>query len=324
MNPFLSSLRPIWCYPRYVFLHQAALKSLAAKIAAEDIPVPAWREPIFPQRDDNTFIDFIGVANAINFAFTDFYTRRSFSVMSSGKEWRGANAMFACLGRAIDKGIPILQGEFLSQLSERQCEEIFAGDTTIPMFKDRWFILREVGHVLTERFAGSFSNLFERSRYTAFGEGGVVNILLEAFPSFRDESVHKPTGKVLRFHKRAQLLAMMYQGRALASRELPPLSDFRDLGPIAEYTIPRGLNALGILRYVPELDRKIRNWVLIDRNSEEELEIRAQAVNAQAQLLDQINLLRASKICALSLDYKLWTLGHVATVPHHLTETVAY
>ena len=284
---------------------------------------PSWREPVFPVQDED-FFDFIAVGNSINFAFTDFETGKSFLTEYRGSIWRGAFGMWACLRRAVDSGSPITSGDFLSSLTSAKCHELLAGRPEIPMIEQRCAILIEIGRVLCKHYDGQFRNLLVRCDGKAFGRAGLVTQVLERFPSFRDESRHVRTGTLLQFHKRAQLLAMMYQGRAAASKALKPLSDFPSLGPIADYSVPRALHAQGILRYSPKLERRIIARSMLAKDSVAEQEIRAQATNAQIMLLNEINSLRGSTLTFLELDYKLWMLGRGVETPHHLTKTAAY
>lgn len=325
MNPFIDSLYTIWDNPTSVFLNLEVLSQVAANVAGEKMEIPSWRDPVFPRDDDETFVNFIGVGNSINFAFTDFDSYESFSVEYGGIVWRGAFAMWACLLRAVERGIDILSGRYLEGIEETQCEEIFEGLSPIPMLEERCQILREVGEVLCAKYRGSFANLFEVSGYRVFGEGmGIVDRLVADFPSFCDESKHATTGKILRFHKRAQLLAMMYQGRALSATKLAKLANFDDLGPIADYAVPKALHTTGILTYSEALWEKIKNRKQIEKDSVEEQELRAQTVHAQVKLQQQLNKLRTSKVNILQLDYRVWSMGKGGGEPHHLTRTIAY
>ena len=324
LNPFVQSLLSVWDHPTRVFLDHEALADMARTLARATLVVPCWRDPVFPEADDTMFVNFIGVGNAINFGFTDFETHESFRVEYKGKEWRGAFAMWACLRRALEFGVNILDASFLRHLDPEQCEQIFAGATGIPMLAQRLEILREIGGVLATRYQGSFHNVFKEARYRAFGNGGVVNRLIADFPSFRDESVHVPSGALLRFHKRAQLFAMMYEGRALTSKKLERISDAELVGPIADYDLPKTLHAMGVLRYSLEVEQKIRTCSLIERDSLEEQEIRAQTIHAQVDLVRRINEFRTDGVSILALDYHLWTLGRALREPHHFTRTTAY
>jgi hypothetical protein len=324
MNPFLQSLRVIWEDPKHVFLNNTILEALGTQFVVDALPVPGWREPVFPPEDDATFINFLGVGNSINFAFTDFASHQSFSVLYKEKKWSGAFAMWACLLRALEKGIDVINGQFLAGLEVSRCNEIFAGLSPIPMLPERVAILREVGTILNRRYGGLFSNLFQEAKFRVFGGSGIVDRLLAEFPSFVDESRHLSSGTILKFDKRAQLLPMMYQGRALASERLERLADFEDLGPIADYAVPRALRNAGVLEYSHELEAQVRQQLLIPKDSVEEQEIRAQTSQAQFRLLEQVNRTRRPRATILSIDYRVWTLGSGAKEPHHLTATTAY
>ena len=102
---------------------------------------------------------------------------------------------------------------------------------------------------------------------------------------------------------------MMYQGRAMSSKRLPWLKDYELLGPIADYSVPHALKAAGILQYSDDLNERILRGDLIEKDSVLEQEIRAQTVNAQIILLEEINRLRLVKTNYLALDYKLWMRG---------------
>jgi len=323
MNPFMPTLQPVWESPTCVWVNPEAITTTAARIALDEFPMPAWREPVFPD-DDALFLDFIGVGNAINFAFTDFETHQSFTLEYRDVNWRGAFAMWAALRRALEQGIDLLAGEVLQTLSLSSLAAVFSGESPIPLIEARLLILREVGRILCDRYGGRFRNMFVSGNNKAFGQLGLVTRLLEEFPSFRDESVHRATGSVLKFEKRAQLLAMMYHGRAFSSQAFHPLIDFEDLGPIADYGVPRALHALGILTYAPWLNKQITGKDVIESDSIAEQEIRAQTVQAQLRLLEAINSRRTADISCVHLDYKLWMMGRAAKEPHHLTRTTAY
>lgn len=322
MNPFVSSLSSVWKDPKHVFIEDEAIKALAARFSQEEMSIPSWRDPVFPAVDDDLFLSFISVGNSINFAFKDFTAKKPFSIEWRGQTWRGAFAMWACLMRALENGIEILSATFLERVQEEQLEEIFRGTSAMPMLGERCTIFNEIGRILRTKYDGSFSNLFKRANFAAFGKGGIVERLIEDFPSFRDESVHKASGRTLKFHKRAQLLVMMYQGRAFSSKDLHPVHDYEDLGPIADYAVPRALRTVGVLQYSEALGKMVKEQTLIEKDSLEEQEIRAQTTRAQAMLLESVNKLRTSRVTTLHLDYKVWTLG--GTEPHHLTRTTAY
>ena len=330
MNPFYRSLEIIWENPRLVFLNEKRAKEVAQEITKEDLKIPSWRAPVFYQKDDENFVQLLGVENSINFAFTDFETKRKFKIEFKGQEWTGSFAMAGSLLRAIEEGISILDAEYLKNIRLKDILHIFRSipNYPMPMLKERTEIFREIGRVLLEKYNGSFWNLFEDAGFRAFGPYGIVHQLRRNFPSFNDVSDY------LHFHKRSQLLVMVYQGRALDSNgELPLIGDIDDLGAIADYEVPKVLEYLGILEYDSHLKEKILRQEIILKDSPQEQEIRAMTILAMKTLLEEINKLRegppageAGKINMCHLDYRIWKMGKDATnlPPHHLTQTIFY
>ena len=103
--------------------------------------IPKWAEPVFPEKAGNDTMGFMLLGNAINFAFNDFKTGKKYVYEYKNIPWAGAFGMWAALKSAMDRSIPILDGEFLSKMDEKTAEEIFNKDSQIPMLKERVQIL---------------------------------------------------------------------------------------------------------------------------------------------------------------------------------------
>lgn len=332
-NPFLESLKPLWKSSRCIFVNDERIANVARKLAREKCETPGWNEPIFP-KNFGDFMKFILIANAINFCFTDPWTKLKFAVNYDGTLWRGSMAMAACLKRALDEGKPLFNADYLENLTAEEVKNIFrtncrVGEYPMPLFNERRLALVELGKNLKKDFGGSFSAIYEISGSRAFNAGrGLVELLIKHFPSFNDVSVFK--GRTIQFQKRAQLLAMVYQGRAMTdlTRPFPILKDADALGPIADYAVPAALEDMGILVYSQGLKRKIVEREIIPKNSREEIEIRAQAACAMLKLMNEINKIRPTvgrgTINMIELDYMIWKIGRGVETPHHLTRTTAY
>ena len=65
---------------------------------------------------------------------------------------------------------------------------------------------------------------------------------------------------------------------------------------------------------------------MINRDSEEEIEIRAHTVYATALLTDEVNARRPAdkQLLIPQVDYRLWKSYHATHFPHHLTRTTMY
>lgn len=332
-NPFLESLKPLWESSRCICVNDERIANVARKMAREKCETPGWNEPIFPKNFAD-FMKFILIANTVNFCFTDPWTKLKFAVNYDGTLWRGSMAMAACLKRALDEGKPLFNSDYLENLTPEEVENIFrtsyqVGENPIPLLSQRRTALTELGKNLKKDFGGSFLAIYEISGFRAFNAGkGLVELLIKHFPAFNDISVFK--GRTIQFQKRAQLLAMVFQGRAMAdlTRPFPILKDADALGPIADYAVPAALEDMGILVYSQGLKRKIVEREIIQKNSREEIEIRAQSTYAMWKLMKEINKIRPligrGTINMMELDYMIWKIGRGVETPHHLTPTTAY
>ena len=94
----------------------------------------------------------------------------------------------------------------------------------------------------------------------------------------------------------------------------------------ADYIVPVALDVMGILEYAPDLSARIAGGVLIERDSDEEIEIRAHTLYATALLTDAINALRPPDLQLIipQVDFRLWSSYHATFRPHHLTRTIMY
>ncbi len=331
MNKFTQSILDWKFIPKHCFLEN--LFNIAWDFAGRDFEIPKWRGATFPEADDNIFIEFLGVVSAIDFCFTD-RTGKKFDVeYPKGEIQHGTYALGASIKRAIDEGVPVLDLSFLSTLTEENAAIIFRPVTTpITMLSERTYNLRNVGYVLENSGIGSFSNLLKESNFCAFNNGdGVVEKLVKLFSCFKDACLWVDGGisHVLHFQKRAQLFAMKYFGRAHSSMTLEPLKDPQNIGPIADYDVPKALRALGAIKYGPELAETVDRRVEVPSESLMELEIRARTVCAMHDLLMYINKfgtksVRKGPIIMAELDFAVRSAGRTNPSPHHYTFTSAY
>lgn len=204
-HPILSTLAPVITGARHVRLHRDRLQEVARWMAYEGLGQAPNDSPLFPRVDERDLTDFVFLTSTINFAFTDFSTHTMFRVSYSGREWSDSEAMVACWKRALDRGLPILEGAYLARLRREEAAEIFSGNIPIPMLEERLAIFHQVGRVLEERCGGRFHRFAEAGRRRLYSGGrGLLERLVGEFPSFQDASLHR--GHRVVFHKRAQLL----------------------------------------------------------------------------------------------------------------------
>lgn len=94
----------------------------------------------------------------------------------------------------------------------------------------------------------------------------------------------------------------------------------------ADYKLPRVLRRLGILEYSEELAKQVDNKIEITKDSEEEIEIRANTIWA-VELIRQGLLQIGQKVMPIGINDHLWLMSQNKLSddrPYHLTRTTAY
>ncbi len=324
-GPVLESLRPVIERSRDVHTHPRKIVEIARWMAYEELPMPDYMLPLgLGEKDPEEVIDFILTANSVDTAFTDFSSHVKFQVDHGGRHWSDSDALFACMKRAMDRGVPILDGSFLARVKRPEMEEIFAGNIELPMLDEKIEIWNQVGAVLEKEYGGRFHRFVSSCAPRLYDRGnGLVERMAAEFPRFKDVSSYD--GHVVKFYKLAQL-GIWFVYAALHKDGRFPLDDIGQMTAFADYIVPVALRLLGITSYSPELEKAIYSYHLIPRDSPWEVEIRAHCVYATALLTHEINKLRESerRIIIPQVDARLWTHYHTTTWPHHLTETIMY
>ena len=221
---------------RDVSIDEPRLADVASWLAYEELPVPPAFLPFPVPAED--LVDFVLVASCLNFAFTDFATRRRWDLVLDGRVYADADGLHAALRRA---GPDVLHGEWLAGATAERLGEILPG---LQMLEERAAILRDAGAVLVERWDGRFAN-------AVAGVGDVqtyLETITREFPRFDDEP----------FYKLAQLSAWILHIEGVVR-----WPDLERLTAFADYIVPAALRALGVLRYSDALARKTFRFSLI-------------------------------------------------------------
>jgi len=323
-SPVLESIRPVIESSRHVRTDEDRIAAHATWMAYEELPLPDFRLPAGTGAFRADAIDFAFTQICVNTAFTDFATGRKFEVDDEGVRLSDSFAMIACLRRALDAGVPVIEGAYLAQLTRAELERIFAGNIQMPMLDEKLAVLNEVGTTLAARHGGRFHSFLATCSPRLYDDGrGLVERLVTEFPRFDDRSTY--AGHVVTFYKLAQLLYwMLYCG--LRRHGGFRIDDISSMTAFADYIVPAALRVLDILAYEPALERRIQAGIEIPRDSEEEIEIRAHTLHATALLAEEINARRPPglQVVIPQVDARLWVNYHATHWPHHLTRTIMY
>jgi hypothetical protein len=322
-HPVLASVLPVIVESRDVTTDTARVRDVAQWLAYEELPFPRFLLPFAIELDREETIDFILVANLLNFAYTDFDTGVRFDQTVDGAVYADSDALLYCLHRAIAEGVAVLDGAYLAQVTADDLRHLLRGGTTeLQMLDERAAILRDAGATLVQRYGGRFHNLVAAAAPALYDDGnGLLERLIRDFPRFDDVADHK--GHTVRFYKLAQL-ALWFVHVSLPGGL--GLSDLHRLTAFADYIVPVGLRVLGIFRYSDALEQAISAGVLIEAGSPWEVELRAHTIYATALLTDEVNALRPPDLQVIvpQIDARLWVPFHKTHHVHHLTRTIYY
>jgi hypothetical protein len=324
-SPVLDSILPVIERSRAVQTHINKIVEVASWMAYEELPMPDYTLPLgIGAGDIPQTIDFILTAACIDTAFTDFSSHIKFQVQYAGRNWSDSDALFACLKRAIDNDIPILDGAFLAQVTRAEMKTLFEGNIELPMLDEKTEIFRQVGALLAQKYNGRFHSFVTACSPRLYDNGnGLVDRLVSEFPRFRDVSLYQ--SHTVKFYKLPQL-AIWFLYTSLGKTGQFQLQDLETMSAFADYIVPVALRLLGVTSYSDELENAINSYQIIPHDSPWEVEIRAHCIYASALLAEEINRIRPSdrQILIPQIDARLWTHYHTTWWPHHLTKTIMY
>ncbi|KAF2869599.1 hypothetical protein BDV95DRAFT_575853 [Massariosphaeria phaeospora] len=306
--------------------------SVLEEMQKREYSTTAWaKHQLHPEAKDESTVRFIFTVDLLNFSFwSEKSDDERYAVTYRGKKWTGYWSLVAAIQRALDEEIPITDSDFW--INEEECTDevlrsVFRSDTEaeIPMFEERVKCLREAGQILQEEFDSSVSTLIDDAKNSA---AGLVNMLAERFPCFRDEA--KFERKMVRFLKRAQIfvadLWAAFEGEAYGS-----FNDIDKITMFADYRVPQMLHSLGVLVYCPPLEGKLRRFETIEPGHSWELQIRGCSIWAVELLRREILKLQPdAEVNAILIDFFLYDLAkereaaEVEAIPHHRTRSIWY
>ena len=136
------------------------------------------------------------------------------------------------------------------------------------------------------------------------------------FENFNDVSMYK--GKEIYFYKRATLLVNdLFE---LSDKVRNNIQNIDSVLGCADYVLPRGLRAEGILVYDEELETLIDNNVEVKKDSEYEVEIRAFTL----YVIEYVKNKKNQNLNSVRWDNVLWNYFRTKGGNEHKTDTIFY
>ena len=255
-----------------------------------------------------TIINFLLVYEAIDFSF---WGNPKWTINTENGKEDGSIALLY----AILKYVKERNTTDFSNITKDEFEELLKGNIEIPLFEERYNIIRNVSKIVNEKMNGNFYTFIKDVTL----DTELFKIIVKYFLNFKDERIYN--NKKIYFYKLAQLLTSDILH--IRERKENIKVDYSHLVGCADYKIPQVMRGLGILEYNDKLSNIIDNKKEIEVNSEYEIEIRANML----VVIDLIKEKLENKVCAIDINDYIWSQGrnkNIELKPYHLTRNTNY
>jgi hypothetical protein len=320
MDEVLKTAKYVAAKSQAVALDNEALIRFCGKLLQQGIKVPPWDDRYHFCGSKEKMVAYLLVLDSLNFCFWPPSGNLRWEINDELGRLSGYFALAASLKRAVGSGVPIIEAEYLAELSLDQLRQILGGQGVLQLLEDRLKILQELGQVLLEDYGGKAHHLVETAQGSAVKLARLLAAKLSSFRDTADYQNHKTF-----FYKRAQIFAADLH-EAFGSKDWGHFADIDKLTAFADYKLPQVLRELGILRYTRALAQKVDHKILLESGSPEEVEIRANTIWAVELIRQELD--RLGKVLrAFEIDHILWHLGQEAVFkkkPYHRTLTIFY
>ena len=255
-----------------------------------------------------TIINFLIVYEAIDFSF---WGNPKWTINTENGKEDGSIALLY----AILKYVKERNTTDFSNITREEFKEILKGNVEIPLFEERYNIIRNVSKIVNEKMNGNFYTFIKDVTL----DTELFKIIVKYFPNFKDERIYN--NKKIYFYKLAQLLTSDILH--IRERKENIKVDYSHLVGCSDYKIPQIMQGIGILEYSDKLADIIDNKKEIELNSEYEVEIRANMLVA----IDLIKKKLENRVCAIDINDYIWSQGrnkNIELKPYHLTRNTNY
>ncbi len=244
--------------------------------------------------------------------------KEKWQIKYKNKKYNGYFALSLALKKFFEENPEKANLKYFSIISFKEFEEILQGGENLLFLEKRWHIARAVSSFLIKKYGNSENFINSANQKISI----LVPKIYKEIPFFNDIAYYK--NQKIYFLKRAQILGSDIWG-AFQGRGIGYFKDLDYFTAFADYKIPQILNHLGILEYSTNLERKIRNKIIIPKNSNYEIEIRSSTIWAIEYLRKRFTEL-GKKFYSFEIDWILWNKSQKLEmkIPYHLTKTIFY
>lgn len=292
---------------KFIQINKKEIEKFANQI--KDVNIQNWlyNSP-YKLLDENieTIITFLLYFEAIDFSF---WGNPKWHIETINGVEDGSMALMYAMLRYMR------ENKSFNNLTKEKFKKYLQGNIDIPLFEERYQIIKNINKVVNEKMDGNFYNAV----FKLTSDEELFSFIIDNFEDFKDVRTYQ--GKIIYFYKLAQLLT----SDILHIREKKEniKVDYSHLVGCSDYKIPQGLRALNLVEYNKELAYIVDNKIEIKENSTYEVEIRATVI----YVIDEIKKLLNNKINAIELNDYIWLMSknkELPKRPYHLTRTTNY
>ena len=292
---------------KYIKINNDEIKKIAENVKQVNIQNWLFNVP-FNLLDESidTIIEFLLYFEAIDFSF---WGNPKWEIQTEKGKQDGSIALMYAMLKYIK------ENKNFDNITKEKFGEYLKGNIEIPLFKERYNILKNINNVVKEKMNGSFY----KAIYNLKTDEELFDFIINNFKAFEDTRTYK--GKTIYFYKLAQLLTSDILHMREKKEDIKV--DYSHLVGCSDYKIPQGLRALNLVSYNEELANLVDNKIEIKQNSEYEVEIRATVI----YVINKIKELLDNKINAIDLNDYIWLMSKnkdLPKKPYHLTRNTNY
>lgn len=255
-----------------------------------------------------TIINFLLIYESINFSF---WGEPKWTIDTNIGKLDGSIALLYVLLQYVKES----KSTDFSSMSKKEFLKILKGNIKIPLFEERFKIIKEVSAIVNDKMQGNFYQYIK----DITSDIELFETIIANFPSFKDERLYNK--QTIYFYKLAQLLTSDILHIKEQKEKIKV--NYTHLVGCADYKIPQVLREFGILNYDNKLAKIVDNHSEIPINSIYEVEIRANMIT----VINMINKKLNYKYCRIDINdfiYMQKNNKNFKMRPYHLTRCTNY
>ena len=255
-----------------------------------------------------TIINILLIYESINFSF---WGEPKWTIDTNFGKLDGSIALLYVLLQYVKES----KSTDFSNISKKDFLKILKGNIKIPLFEERFKIVKEVSAIVNDKMQGNFYQYIK----DITSDIELFETIIANFPSFKDERLYNK--QTIYFYKLAQLLTSDILHIKEQKEKIKV--NYTHLVGCADYKIPQVLREFGILNYDNKLAKIVDNHSEISINSIYEVEIRANMIT----VINMINKKLNYKYCRIDINdfiYMQKNNKNFKMRPYHLTRCTNY